>query len=71
MNAEFFDLFPLTVFKDKIKISQNEKRKIIDFIFNFEKETKEIKKRKGDAWLRDTKGQEYLFKNPILQLLCD
>ena len=71
MNAEFFDLFPLTVFKDKIKISQNEKNKILDFIFNSEKETKEIKKRKGDAWLGDTKGHEYLFKNPIMNNLSN
>ena len=71
MNAEIFDLFPLTVFKDKIEISQKEKNKIIEFIFNSEKETKHIKQRKGDAWLGDTKGHEYLFKNPIMKNLSN
>ena len=71
MNAEFFDLFPLTVFKDKIEISQKEKHKIIEFIFNSEKETKHIKQRKGDAWLGDIKGHEYLFKNPIMKNLSN
>ena len=67
MNAEFFDLFRVTVFKDKIIISKNEKHKIVDFIFNSEKVSKKIKQRKGDAWLGDTKGHEYLFNNKIMK----
>ena len=67
MNAVVFDFFPLSVFKDKIEISEKEKNIIIDFIFTSEKETKNIKQRKGDAWLGDTKGHEYLFKNPIMK----
>ena len=69
MNAEIHDLFPLTVFKDKIVISKKEKNIIIDFIFNSEKESKNIKKRIGDAWLGDTKGYEYLFKDLIMKNL--
>ena len=71
MDAKIYDFFPLTVFKDKIIISQNEKNKIIDFIFNSEKESKEIKKKKGDAWLGDITGHEYLFKNPIMKNLSN
>ena len=71
MNAEVFDLFPLSVFKDKIEIAQKEKDRIIKFIFNSEQETKNFKQRKGDAWLGDTKGHEYLFKNPIMKNLSN
>ena len=70
MNSKVFDFFPLTVLRDKIVISQKEKNKIINFILNSEKETKNITKRKGDAWLGDTRGHEYLFKNPIMKKLA-
>ena len=71
MNAKFIDLFPLLVFQDKIILSQSEKQIIIDFILNNENVTKDIKKRKEDAWLGDTKGQEYLFKSPIMEDLAN
>ena len=71
MSAEVFDFFPLTVFKDRITISQKEKNEIIHFILNTEKKTKDIKKRIGDAWLGDTRGQEYLFKNSIMRNLAN
>ena len=71
MSAEVFDFFPLTVFKDRIIIPQKEKNEIINFIFNSEKKTKNIQKRKGDAWLGDTRGQEYLFKNSKMKNLAN
>ncbi|SVD87596.1 uncharacterized protein METZ01_LOCUS440450, partial [marine metagenome] len=55
---------------DKIKVSQKEKKEIIKFIFNSENESNNIPKRKGDAWLGDTRGQEYLFKVPIMNNLA-
>ena len=70
MVPEVFDFFPLTIFKDKIKVPQKEKKEIIKFIFNSENESKNIPKRKGDAWLGDTRGQEYLFKVPIMKNLA-
>jgi len=71
MNNKVFDIFPLTVFRDKIVIPQKEKKEIINFILNSEKKTKNIKKRKGDAWLGDTRGHEYLFKNPLMKKLAN
>ena len=44
IDAKIYDFFPLAVFHDKIIIPQNEINKIIDFIFNSEKESKDIKK---------------------------
>jgi hypothetical protein len=70
MNAVFFDLFPLSVFQDKIILSQDEKNKLIDYIFKTEENTKKIKKiSKDDAWLGDSKGHEFLLKNSIMQKL--
>ena len=71
MNSKVFDIFPLTVFRDKIVIPQKEKKEIINFILNSEKKTKNIKKRKGDAWLGDTRGHEYLFNNPLMKKLAN
>ena len=64
MDAQVFDLFPLSVLKDKILLSANEKQQIINHIFESEKETDNINKRKNDAWLGDTRGHEYLLKHP-------
>ena len=69
MNFKLLDLFPLTVFQDKVVLPDNEKFKIVEFILNSEKKTRDIKKREGDAWLGDTKGHEYLFKNKIMSNL--
>ena len=71
MSSEVFDFFPLTIFKDKIIIPQKEKNELINFIFKSENEGKKIQKRKGDAWLGDTRGQEYLFKSPIMKNLSN
>ena len=71
MSYEVFDFFHLTIFKDKIIIPQKEKNELINFIFKSENEGKKIQKRKGDAWLGDTRGQEYLFKSPIMKNLSN
>ena len=34
MKPEIFDLFPLSVFKDKILLQPNEKQEIIEYIFD-------------------------------------
>ena len=70
MNAQFFDLFPLSVFQDKIILSQDEKNEIIEYIFKIEKETKNINKISGDAWVGDRKGYEYILKKPEMHNLA-
>ena len=70
MDAQVFDLFPLSVLKDKILLSANEKKQIINRIFESEKETENINKRKNDAWLGDTRGHEYLLKHPKMKKLA-
>ena len=61
----FYDFFPLTVFKDKILLEQKNKKEIIEYIFKIEKNTKDNSvKRKNDAWLGNSQGHDFLFKNP-------
>ena len=71
MTAQVFDLFPLSIFKDKIDLSKEEKKEIIDFILESENTTRHLKQREGNAWLGDTKGHEYIFKNPIMENLSN
>ena len=71
MSAEVFDLFPLSVLKDKILLPPKEKQEIIDHIFSLEKETENIQKRKNDAWLGDTRGQEFFLKHPKMKKLSN
>ena len=62
-------MFPLSVFKDKVLLSDKEKKELLDHIFAMEKKTENIKKSKHDAWLGDTKGQEFFLKNPKMKKL--
>jgi len=61
---EVFNIFPLTIVKDKIIIDENDRKILVD----------EIKKMKLEennaghtnyAWTGDTKGYEFLFSNSI------
>ena len=57
---------------DKIKSSTDYLKLTPKFVSQFsEKETNDIKKNKGDAWLGDTTGNEYLFKNTINYLISE
>ena len=69
MKHEVLDLFPLSVLKEKILLSSKEKQKLVEHILNTEKETENIKKRKYDAWLGDSRGHEFFLKNPNIVVL--
>jgi len=64
MSAAFIDMFPLSVLQDEILLSDDDKNKMINFILKLEKDNPNKNKiSKDDAWLGDTKGNEFLFKN--------
>ena len=70
MSAAFIDMFPLSVLQDKILISDEDKKNMIKYVLNLEKENPNTKKiSNDDAWLGDTKGNEFLFKNPEMSKL--
>ena len=43
MKKKIYDLFPLTVLKEKINLSAAEKEKLVKFIFQSEKKSKQRK----------------------------
>ena len=59
----------MSVVKDRADLSPEQKKEINDYIFSTEKTTQKINKRKYDAWLGDTRGHEFLFKNIIFENL--
>ena len=71
MKTEIYDLFPLSVVKDKILLSSSDKKELTELIFGIEKETKDINKNQYTAWLGDTRGHEFLFKNPKFYNLAE
>ena len=70
MKAQIIDLFPLSVMTDQVLLPTNEKKEIINYIFKIEKETKNINKISGDAWVGDRKGYEYILKKPEMHNLA-
>ena len=69
MQQQIYDLFPLTVLKQKINLSAVEKEKMVEFIFQSEENTEHIKKHENRAWLGDVRGHEFLFNNSEFKIL--
>lgn len=69
MKKQIYDLFPLTVLKEKIYLPSAEKEKLVKFIFQSEKNTDHIEKHERRAWLGDIRGQEFLFNNSEFAIL--
>ena len=59
--SEFIHLFPLSVFRDSIRLSQSYKQTLVDAILQMEKENQ--KQQSDAAWLGDTQGHEFLFQD--------
>ena len=64
---EVFNLFPLTVTKEKISIEENERKILVNEINQMKIEDKNNKT--SYAWTGDTKGYEFLFSNPVFKNL--
>ena len=64
------NLFPLTILKDKINISDEEKALMINEIRNMKKNSKNTDyQTKTNAWTGDTQGYEFIHKNAKFQKL--
>ena len=64
------NLFPLTLLKDKINISDEEKALMINEIRNMKKNSKNTDyQTKTNAWTGDTQGYEFIHKNVKFQNL--
>ena len=64
--GQVLNFFPLTIFKSKINLTNEKKKKMIEEIFTMEKKSKNIDyKNQSSAWTGDTQGFEYIHNNPI------
>tara|TARA_B100001057_G_C22763594_1_gene916826 strand:- start:736 stop:1431 length:696 start_codon:yes stop_codon:yes gene_type:complete len=64
--AQIFNFFPLSVLKSKINLSEQQKKKMLDEIFNMEKKGKNSKyKNQTSSWTGDTQGFEFIHNNSI------
>ena len=66
--SQIFNFFPLSVLKSKIDLSNEQKKKMLDEIFDMEKKsTNPEYKTQVSAWTGDTQGFEYIHNNPIFK----
>jgi|TARA_B110000261_G_C13020915_1_gene332085 uncharacterized protein (TIGR02466 family) len=69
-EKSLFHLFPLALFRDKIDITEPERKILINEILSQEKNSKNtIDKGAQPAWTGDTQGYEFLFKNKKFEKL--
>jgi len=67
-----YNLFPLTIYKSKIKLDKLEKENLQNEIFNMEKNSKNLDyKSHNKAWTGDTQGYENLHHNKIFDNLLN
>jgi len=63
-SQKIFSIFPLTFYKSKIGLSEEEREVLIKEIYSQEKQSKNINyKNKNSSWTGDTQGFEFLFHN--------
>ena len=66
------NLFPLTIIKDKIEISEEDKNVMINEIRDMKKNSKNLRyQTKSNAWTGDTQGFEFIHKNKNFKKLFD
>tara|TARA_B110001452_G_C15146568_1_gene399125 strand:- start:7 stop:705 length:699 start_codon:yes stop_codon:yes gene_type:complete len=66
--AQIFNYFPLTIFKSEIKLSEEEKNKMIKEIILMEKESKNLDfKGSTSSWTGDTQGYEFIHNNVVFE----
>ncbi|MBI29583.1 MAG: hypothetical protein CMI95_06850 [Pelagibacteraceae bacterium] len=69
MSGQLIDIFPLSIFKDKIVIDEKEKNLMINKIYDIEKISRENLNNNNNiwndksVWLGDINGSEFLLKN--------
>ena len=64
--SQIFNFFPLSVLKSKVDLSVQQKKKMLDEIFDMEKKSKNSEyKNQTSSWTGDTQGFEYIHKNSV------
>ena len=66
MSSKIFNFFPLTILKSTIDLSNDQKKKMINEVFEMEKKSKNKEyKEQTSSWTGDTQGFEYIHNNPL------
>ena len=61
---KLFNLFPLTIYKSKIVLTDSDKKDLENEIFDMEKKSQNLDyKSENKAWTGDTQGYENLHNN--------
>ena len=61
-----YNIFPLTVYKTKIEINENDKNKLIKLIKEMKNNSENSSyKNRSSSWTGDTQGFEFIHNNPI------
>ena len=64
--SQIFNFFPLSVLKSKVDLSVQQKKKMLDEIFDMEKKSKNSEyKNQTSSWTGDTQGFEYIHNNSV------
>ena len=63
-NQNLIHLFPLTIYKNRLGLAENERIELINDVYFQEKKSKNMKhKSRSKGWTGDTQGFEFLFLN--------
>ena len=66
--SQIYNFFPLSIYRAKLKLPEENKKEMIEQIINMKKESDKGLKPTQNAWTGDTHGHEYLFKNEKFKL---
>ena len=69
-KPEIIRLFPLTVYKTKLGLTEDERKELIKEVYEQEKNSKNLEyKNKTSAWTGDTQGYEFLYTDKKFEKL--
>ena len=69
--SQIYNFFPLSIYRDKIKLSPENKKEMIEEIVKMKKDSDKGFKPAQNAWTGDTHGHEYLFKNEKFKIFYE
>ena len=69
--SQIYNFFPLSIYRDKIILSPENKKEMIEEIIKMKKDSDKGLKPAQNAWTGDTHGHEYLFKNEKFKIFYE
>jgi len=69
--SQIYNFFPLSIYRAKIKLSEKNKKEMVEEIRKMKKDSNKDLKPNQNAWTGDTHGHEYLYKNEKFKLFYE